>query len=185
MSSIFSNTGGATAATAAAPAYTRALLELLGNQNPLDILGVQTAEIARLTRDMTTEELRRPEASGKWSVLQVLDHLTDAEMVSGSRIRFVVAEDNPTILAYDQDLWSAQLRYGTADLESLLSELAAFRSRNLRLLRDLAPAELERVGQHSERGPESVGHMMKLMAAHDLVHRRQIARIRGAFGKPA
>ena len=185
MSSIFSNTGGANAATAAAPAYTRALLDLLGNQNPLDVLGVQTAEIARLTRDMTVEELRRPEASGKWSVLQVLDHLTDAEMVSGARIRIVVAEDNPTIIAYEQDLWAANLRYGTADLESLLSELAAYRSRNLRLLRDLKPAELERAGQHSERGQESVGHMMKLMAAHDLVHRRQIARIRGAFGKPA
>ena len=185
MSSKFSNTGGATAATAAAPAYTRALLDLLGNQNPLEVLSVQTSEIARLTRDMTLEELRRPEASGKWSVLQVLDHLTDAEMVTGSRIRFVVAEDNPTILAYDQDRWAATLRYGTADLEALLSELAAFRSRNLRLLRDLKPAELERVGQHSERGPESVMHMTQLMAAHDLVHRRQIARIRGAFGKPA
>ena len=185
MSSVFSNTGGAVDATTAAPAYTRALLDLLGNQNPLEVLSVQGFEIARLTRGLTTEELRRPEASGKWSVLQVLDHLTDAEMVSGARLRYILAEDNPIIVGYDQDRWAAQLRYGTADLESLLSELAAFRSRTLRLLRDLTPAELERVGQHTERGPESVGHMMKLMAAHDLVHRRQLARIRGAFGKAA
>jgi len=185
MSSVFSNTGGAVDATTAAPAYTRALLDLLGNQNPLEVLSVQGSEIARLTRGLTTEELRRPEASGKWSVLQVLDHLTDAEMVSGARLRYILAEDNPIIVGYDQDRWAAQLRYGTADLESLLSELAAFRSRTLRLLRDLTPAELERVGQHTERGPESVGHMMKLMAAHDLVHRRQLARIRGAFGKAA
>lgn len=185
MSSVFSNTGGAVDATTAAPAYTRALLDLLGNQNPLEVLSVQGPEIARLTRGLTTEELRRPEASGKWSVLQVLDHLTDAEMVSGARLRYILAEDNPIIVGYDQDRWAAQLRYGTADLESLLSELAAFRSRTLRLLRDLTPAELERVGQHTERGPESVGHMMKLMAAHDLVHRRQLARIRGAFGKAA
>jgi len=185
MSSVFSNTGGAVDATTAAPAYTRALLDLLGNQNPLEVLSVQGFEIARLTRGLTTEELRRPEASGKWSVLQVLDHLTDAEMVSGARLRYILAEDNPIIVGYDQDRWAVQLRYGTADLESLLSELAAFRSRTLRLLRDLTPAELERVGQHTERGPESVGHMMKLMAAHDLVHRRQLARIRGAFGKAA
>jgi hypothetical protein len=185
MSSVFSNTGGAVDATTAAPAYTRALLDLLGNQNPLEVLSVQGSEIARLTRGLTIEELRRPEASGKWSVLQVLDHLTDAEMVSGARLRYILAEDNPIIVGYDQDRWAAQLRYGTADLESLLSELAAFRSRTLRLLRDLTPAELERVGQHTERGPESVGHMMKLMAAHDLVHRRQLARIRGAFGKAA
>ena len=122
---------------------------------------------------------------GKWSAHEIIVHCADSESNSHGRIRHLLAEATPVIQGYDQDRWAAGLRYGAGDLKSLLSELAAFRSRTLRLLRDLTPAELERVGQHSERGPESVGHMMKLMAAHDLVHRRQIARIRGAFGKPA
>jgi hypothetical protein len=37
---------------------------------------------------------------------------------------------------------------------------------------------------HSERGPESLGHLMKLMAAHDLVHRRQIERVLAAATIP-
>jgi uncharacterized damage-inducible protein DinB len=182
MSSIFSNS--ATNAPAEAPAYTRALLDLLGDQNPLDVLSAQLSQLTQLTQGMTSDELRRPEASGKWSVLQVLDHLTDSDMVFGQRLRFTVAEETPTIIGYDQDLWAAKLRYGTADRDSLLAELGAFRTRNLRLLRDLTPAELERIGNHTERGPESVKHMIRLVAAHDLVHRRQIARIRTAFGKP-
>jgi hypothetical protein len=36
---------------------------------------------------------------------------------------------------------------------------------------------MARVGMHSERGPESLGHLIKLMGAHDLVHRRQIDRV--------
>jgi hypothetical protein len=41
----------------------------------------------------------------------------------------------------------------------------------------LTPAQLAREGLHSERGAESAGFLLRLMAAHDLVHRRQIDRI--------
>jgi hypothetical protein len=33
------------------------------------------------------------------------------------------------------------------------------------------------VGLHAERGPESIEHLLRLLGAHDLVHRRQIDRI--------
>jgi hypothetical protein len=56
------------------------------------------------------------------------------------------------------------------------------RGRNLRFVSRLSPAERERVGLHSERGPESVWHLVTLLAAHDLLHRRQIRRIRHALG---
>jgi len=44
-------------------------------------------------------------------------------------------------------------------------------------VRRLTPPQLDRVGLHSERGPESAGFLLRLMGAHDLVHRRQIDRI--------
>src|ERR1035438_8535170 len=42
-------------------------------------------------------------APGKWSVRQIVAHLADAELVGAHRFRQVIAEDNPTIIAYDQD----------------------------------------------------------------------------------
>jgi hypothetical protein len=62
-------------------------------------------------------------------------------------------------------------------LDTALDQLRGMRAANLGVLRGLAPAQLERVGLHSERGPESVAFLLRLMAAHDLVHRRQIDRI--------
>ncbi len=44
--------------------------------------------------------------------------------------------------------------------------------------RDLTDEQLERQGLHTERGPESVRTILKLLAGHDLVHRAQIQRIR-------
>jgi hypothetical protein len=52
------------------------------------------------------------------------------------------------------------------------------RRANLRLLERATPADLKRVGLHAERGEESVGHLRRLYAGHDLLHRRQIERIR-------
>jgi hypothetical protein len=61
-----------------------------------------------------------------------------------------------------------------------LAQLRGLRIPNLRLWRALSPEQLDRVGLHSERGPESAGQILRLMAAHDLVHRRQIDRILAA-----
>jgi hypothetical protein len=59
------------------------------------------------------------------------------------------------------------------------------RTANLRLWRSLTPAQLARVGLHSERGPESMDLVIRIMGAHDLVHRRQIDRVLAAAGEAA
>ena len=137
-----------------------------------------------LTADLGEDDLARPEAPAKWSILQVVEHLTDQELVNGFRLRSIVAEQEPPLRGYDQDLWAARLRYGSAGLEPVLDELRALRERNLRLYRSLSEAELDRVGLHEERGRESARRLRALTAAHDLLHRRQIARIRASFGRP-
>ena len=65
-------------------------------------------------------------------------------------------------------------------LELALDQLRGVRAANLHVLRVLSPSQLERVGLHAERGPESAGFLLRLMGAHDLVHRRQIDRILSA-----
>ncbi|HVR08783.1 MAG TPA: DinB family protein, partial [Thermoanaerobaculia bacterium] len=87
------------------------------------------------------------------------------------------AHDEPRLEGFDQDLWAARLHYRDATLASAQAVLLPLRAAHLRLLRSLGEDELARVGVHSERGPGSVKDMVRMAAAHDLVHRRQIARI--------
>ena len=96
------------------------------------------------------------------------------------RGRLILSEDRPPIQGFDQDLWAERFRYDDASIEIALAQLRGLRAANLELWRRLSPAELGREMMHSERGPESLGHLLKLMAAHDLVHRRQIDRVLGA-----
>jgi uncharacterized damage-inducible protein DinB len=178
--SPFSNP--ASSAGDAAQAYVRALLGLLGDRDPLEVWREQPAAVEALTRDLSDAQARVPEREGKWSIIQVVGHLADSEVVYAYRARLTVAHDKPEIHGYDQDLWATRLHYGEESLADSVADLRAMRMRNLRFVQRLSDAELDRVGMHNERGPESVRTLVKLMAGHDLLHLAQIRRIRAAHG---
>lgn len=178
--SVFTNPASASAEHAAA--YTRALLGLLGDRPHLDVLR-RTPEALRATVEgLADEQIGRAEAPGKWSMRQVLAHLADSDLVVGCRVRMILAHDRPPLLGYDQDAFADRLRYAASDHRESLERFAVLRRSNLRLLEGAAPEELERVGVHAERGDESVAHTMRLAAAHDLLHLRQLERIRRTVG---
>jgi len=174
----FSNPAGNAAAAAAG--YVRALLDVLGNRAPLEVLNELVPWLTERTRSVDDAVLRRPEGPAKWSVVEVVQHLADSELVFGFRLRMILTQDQPPLQGYDQDRWATELGYRDVPLDLALGQLRGLRVPNLRLARALSPQQLQRVGMHSERGPESAAHLVKLMAAHDLVHRRQIERILAA-----
>jgi len=178
----FANPAGS--AAAAAPGYVRALLDLLGDRDPLDVLAEQLIWLERRTAGLDDAVLRRPEAPGKWSVIEVIQHLADSDVVVAWRSRLILAEDRPAIQGYDQDAWARNLDYSHASLDVAMGQLRGVRTANLRLWRSLTPAQRARVGIHSERGPESLDLLLRLMGGHDLVHRRQIERVLAAAGAP-
>lgn len=180
--SIFANP--ASAAGDAARAYTTALLDVLGDRDPMAVWKEHADAISSTIAGVSDADARRPERPGKWSIIQVLGHLVDTEVVYGYRMRMIVAHDTPDIQGYDQDRWASLLRYDEEDVESVLGDLRRFRARNLRFVERLRDAELDRVGMHSERGPESVRRNVQLIAGHDLVHRAQLARIVRSLGLP-
>lgn len=161
-------------------AYARRLLDRLGDQDPMAVLAATPAVLRTAFDDVDDHAVRRPEAPGKWSMIEVANHFADGEMVVGGRIRMIVAQDQPPITAYDQELWAEKLRYRFSPLQETLDQFRVMREANLRLARQLSPEELRRYGVHSERGGESAGYMLRMLAGHDLVHLDQVARIRRA-----
>lgn len=173
--SIFTNR--AASSKEEAKEYTAALLGLVGQREPLDVLQQTESALRQKIAGVEPNRLTVPEAPGKWSVRQVMAHLADSELIFGWRLRMALAHDRPDIQGYDQDLWAEHLRYDEADVEQSLDTFAVLRRWNLRLLKAATPEQRKRYGVHAERGEESVEHMMKLYSGHDTLHITQIERI--------
>ncbi|HEX2443169.1 MAG TPA: DinB family protein [Vicinamibacterales bacterium] len=162
--------------------YVGAVLGLLGDRNAFDVLREMPAALASKLDGLSADQIARPEAAGKWAVRQVFQHLADSELVWGYRLRMVLAQERPTLTGYDQDLWAERLHYERGDVKTALDRFSLLRRSNLALLEGASDADLNRVGLHAERGEESLGHLVRLYAGHDLLHLRQLDRIREAVG---
>src|SRR2546425_3041714 len=92
-------------------------------------------------------------APGKWSIRQIVAHLADGELVGAHRMRQVIAEDNPTLIAFDQDAWARNLDYSRRKPKQSLETFRRIRAENYELLKELPESAFERTGNHSEDGP--------------------------------
>jgi hypothetical protein len=161
--------------TAADGGYRDRLLGLLGDRNPLEALEANSKRVETVARRLGDAGLSRSYGPGKWTGKQILAHLADAEIGIAFRIRQVLSEDKHRIQPWDEGSWAR--RYTDVDVESALGAYLATRRWNLSLLRGLSPADLEREAFHPERGPETLGTIVRVLAGHDLNHLGQLERL--------
>jgi hypothetical protein len=122
-------------------------------------------------------------APGKWSIRQIVAHLADAEMVGAHRMRQVIAEENPTLIAYDQDAWTHKLDYARRKPKQSLETFRRVRAENYELLKDLPADAFARSGNHTENGPMTLRQLLEGYAGHAEAHARQLQGIRDEYQK--
>jgi hypothetical protein len=122
-------------------------------------------------------------APGKWTVRQIVAHLADAELVGAHRLRQVIAEDNPTLIAYSQDAWTANLDYARRKPKQSLETFRRIRAENYDLLKGLPESAFGRTGNHTENGRVTLLGLLEGYAGHAESHARQLQEIREAYKK--
>ena len=160
--------------------FTAGVTALVGDADPLVVLAETAAHLRAVISTTPPERLHVTERPESWSVTGVIEHLADAELVFGFRLRQVLTLDRPALESFDQDRWAALGRYNDGDVATALDTFAALRARHLRIWSSVHGVTWERVGIHGDRGPESLRDMVRIIAGHDLAHRNQVARILGS-----
>lgn len=158
-----------------AAAYQQHLLTLLGDDDPAQVQEGMPGAVRVLVQEAGANLRRRP-APAEWSVLELIGHLHDAEIAMSGRYRWVLCQDRPPLLGYDQDQWVSRLRHNQDDPQELLAVFGTLRRANLGLWRKSPAKERARVGLHAERGPESYDLMFRMIAGHDRFHLDQMRK---------
>ena len=131
----------------------------------------------------TSEETEFVPAPGKWNIRQLARHVADTEIVVGMRMRQIIAENNPTLIPFDQERWAANLGYEHADAFDSLARFRSLREDTTRLLESLPSASFERTGNHPERGLKSLLEWVELFGKHVHTHAAQIRAAREAWNR--
>ena|SRR5437879_3862089 len=157
--------------------YTQRVVSYVEGQKPLAVQAATPKKLERLIKGVPTAKLRKRPAPDKWSVAEILAHLADAEIVGSFRMRLILGAPGTPIAAFDQDAWVTSGHYAKRDPRKSVEQFRILREANLALLKSLTPEQWQHYGMHSERGPESVEHIVKMFAGHDVNHLRQIENI--------
>ena len=131
---------------------------------------------------MSREQILARPIAGKWSTLECVVHLADFDPIYVDRMKRVIAEDKPTLVGADEQKFSAALFYHERDLQEELSIMELSRNQMARILRKLPDSALQRVGNHTERGPVSLEKLLTTIIAHVPHHIKFILDKRQALG---
>jgi hypothetical protein len=117
----------------------------------------------------------------KWSIRQIMAHVSDSEIVGADRFRRIIAEENPTLVGYDQNAWAVNLDYTRRKPSQALEMFRRVRAETYELLKELPEQTFERTGNHTERGSVSLRQLLRTYAEHAENHAIQLGKIREAY----
>ena len=130
-----------------------------------------------LVRDISGEDAAWKPASGNWSILEIVCHLLDEEVMDfRPRIQSTLAEPGRVWPAIDPESWAIEESYNSQELAEKTEEFVAQRKKSVEYLDSLASANWDCAYQHPQIGPIRAGDLLAAWTAHDHLHARQISK---------
>jgi hypothetical protein len=119
-----------------------------------------------------------------WSIGQIVVHLMDSDLIGADRMKRVIAEENPSIIGYNETAFATELFYEKQDFATAAEIFRLNRQMVSTILRALPESAFARVGTHNERGKMTLGDMVLGYAQHLEHHLRFLRHKRQLLGKP-
>lgn len=157
--------------------YTKRIRGYVDGKDPLKIQKSTAKKLQKLIKPLSKKQMKRRPGPDRWSIAEILAHLSDAEVVGSWRLRLILGNSGLPIQAYDQEVWAKTFNYADRDPKESLKVFRVLRGNNLELLKTV-PSELwENHGMHAERGKETIARIVEMFAGHDLNHLHQVEKI--------
>jgi hypothetical protein len=133
---------------------------------------------------LTSRELNALPVPGTWSIQQIVLHLMDSDLIGSDRMKRVAAEDNPTLIGYDETAFGNRLFYDQLDPQLACDVFEKNRQLIAAILQRLDDAAYQRAGDHNERGRVTLAQLVETYVAHLQHHLKFIHDKRRLLGKP-
>ncbi len=136
--------------------------------------------------DLSDHDLRAYPIDNKWSIKEIVFHITDSEIIGASRIKMILGEKNKDLPFYDQDSWATNMAYNSLSEKQMMNSINVFSAIRVQLTElfvNLKQSDWEKTGIHAEFGNVSVRNLLELYADHSERHISQISDRRMMLGR--
>ncbi|WP_031500773.1 DinB family protein [Bryobacter aggregatus] len=137
--------------------------------------------LASLTTGAAGAELDFQANADLWSVRQIVCHLMDTELVAHGRLSALIAEENPTLVAFDGAAWTANLNYRQRKFSGAVELYRRMIAENYDLLKEQPESVWSRQGTHTETGPITLLQFFREHIQHAEDHLMEVREIRQKY----
>ena len=133
---------------------------------------------------LTAADLNMFPVPNTWSIRQIVLHLMDSDLIASDRMKRIIAENNPTLIGFDESAFARNLFYDQLDA-ALAAEI--FQKNRLLtgdILNRLPAAAFARAGAHNQRGRITLAEMVRMYVDHLDHHMKFLKHKRQLLGKP-
>lgn len=143
--------------------------------------------IKEIISGLTEQDFKDKPISGKWSIGEIIIHLTDSEIVGACRLRQALCNHPDDMPSYSQDIWAEKMNYQNQSIGNIHESIELFsllRSTTFQLYNNCTKKDWEKIGIHPERGAMTIRELLELYADHSERHIEQIIERRKILNKP-
>jgi uncharacterized damage-inducible protein DinB len=115
---------------------------------------------------LTPEQAQDHPIPGTWSIAELVAHLLDCDLVFADRMKRIIAEDSPTLQAFDESLWLARLDSNAMPADESAALFAANRKWMARILKARDESAFARAGTHTEKGRQTLAEVLAYATNH-------------------
>ena len=128
-------------------------------------------------KEFPTEMWQWRPAPGKWTIHEIIIHITDSEVNSYVRCRRFIAQPGSGVYGYDQDKWAIDLNYHAQSIDDSLQLFKLLRKMSYDLIKTVDEKTWETATvNHSENGIMTFEQWLKMYEEHIPVHLKQMKR---------
>lgn len=142
------------------------------------------SDVSEAIAGLTPAELNAMPVPGTWSIQQIVLHLMDSDLIASDRMKRVIAEENPTIIGFDETAFANRLRYDKLDPHLAADIFQKNRQLTAVILRDLPDEAFGRIGTHNEAGELTLRDLVETYVNHLAHHLKFLYEKRKLLGKP-
>lgn len=151
------------------PAYYENYISLVPDGELTDILATQIQESMTLLSNLDETQANFRYAENKWTVKEVIGHITDTERVMSYRLMRIARGDKTPLAGYDDEQYVQQGSFHVRSMQDLLEELKAVRYSTICLIKGLNEEAILRKGVASNLDI-SARALAYIIAGHERHH---------------